>query len=221
MSTISEDLRDEAKGIRRELIFMDIAIMAMGVLMTIFPDQSRDVICRAVGIVLCVWGVIRVIEYFIAKGTEAFGSFALVQGAAMIGFGVYFLIKPEFLAAFLTVALAIILLIGGVMKFQFGIDLVRLKVKSWWVELIGALLMIALGVIAFVNPFDAASGLMMFIGISFIVDGIWDMVSILWLSNAAKKVKKAVEAETVTEEQQPPVIVVDAEDVRDDVKNDE
>jgi len=192
MGSIFDNMHKEAKSIKREILFMDIALLVLGVLMMFFPEQSRDIICRVSGALLCLWGLLHVISYFAREKTEVLGSFSLVQGAAMIGFGAYFLARPEFLAAFLTVALSIILMIGGVMKLQYGIDFLRLKVYGWWVQLIGAGLMIVLGIVAFVDPFDAASGLMIFIGAALVVDGLWDTVSVIYLDGVVKKVRATV-----------------------------
>ncbi|NLU25272.1 MAG: hypothetical protein GXW99_11320 [Clostridiales bacterium] len=190
MATIAETVHKEAKNIKREILFMDIALMILGIMMMFFPEQSRDIICRVSGAILCLWGLLHVITYFARERTEVLGSFSLVQGAAMIGFGTYFLLRPEFLAAFLTVALAIILMIGGVMKLQYAIDFLRLKAYGWWVQLIGAAIMAVLGIVAFVDPFDAASGLMIFIGAALVVDGLWDMISVIYLDGVVKKVRQ-------------------------------
>lgn len=189
MSTLSEKLRKKAKGIKRELIFSDIALLILGLIMVIFPEQSGDIICIAIGIILSVWGIIRLISYFTADKTVTFGSFALVQGAALLGFGIFFIANPAMLNAFLSVALAIVLIVSGIMKLQYAVDFIRLKAKYWWVSLSGAVVAIVLGIIIFVNP--TVSWLMLFIGISFLVNAVWDLVSVFLLSSALKKVEKA------------------------------
>lgn len=193
MTTVLQDVQSKAKGIKRGIILTDAAIIILGLVMVLFPGASKEIICRVAGIALCVLGVIRAVTYFSADKTEALGSFALVEGAAMAGFGFYFLIKPEYLAAFLTVALAIVLIVGGVMKLQYAVDFMRMSVSMWWVELIGAALTVALGIVALLNPFAASDALMVFIGISFLVDGIWDLISVIFLVDAAKKVRSAVD----------------------------
>lgn len=192
MQPWKKEIQREVRSIRRELIFANIAILALGFLLALYPETSGSVICRVVGVVLCMAGLLRCVAYFREDKTEAFGSFALVQGAAMLGFGIYFVVRPASLAAFLTVVLAIVLIVGGVMKLQYGFDLARFQVTGWWIELIGALLTAALGILVFVNPFEAAETLMIFIGIAFIVDAVWDLLSIFYLSRTIKKYKTAL-----------------------------
>ncbi|MGN0453005.1 MAG: DUF308 domain-containing protein [Ruminococcus sp.] len=192
------------KGIQRELVFADIALIVLGLIMTVFPDKSGDIICIVIGIILGIWGILRLVSYFTSDKVDAFGSFALVQGSALLGFGVLFIVKPEFLAGLLLSALAIILIIGGVMKLQYAVDFLRIKARFWWISLIGALLSIVLGIIVFFNLSAVATWLMIFIGVSFLVCGIWDLISVALLSRLAKKFQQEitveVEADSVVDE---------------------
>ena len=180
---------EKVKTIRRELILINIALIALGVLMIVFPGESTAVICRCIGAALAIWGAVRVIAYFATPERIVLGSFGLVQGAILIGFGVYFLARPAVLSAFLTIALAIILLAAGVMKLQYALEMFSLDVRFWWIELIGALLMVILGVIAFLSPFAAAETLMIFLGASCAVSGVWDLVSVAALSARVRRAK--------------------------------
>lgn len=187
------EVQVQTKNLKWRMIIADAAVILFGLLMMIFPGDSKNIICRAAGIILCVIGAVRAVSYFVEEKTDAVLSLSLAEGAALIGFGVYFLIKPENLAAFLSVALAIVLFIGGVIKLQYAIDFLRMKASWWWIELLGAALMILFGVMIFVNPFEASNGLMIFIGIAFLIDGVWDLVSVIFLSATLKKVRQGVE----------------------------
>jgi len=188
------EMTKRVKNVKLEIILLNVAIILIGVLMVVFPEQSQTIICRVVGILLCAWGLFLMISYFARSKLEVLGSFALVQGVALAGFGVYILLKPEFLAAVLTIVLAIILLAGGAMKLQYAMDFMRLKLTAWWTELIGAVCMIVLGIVAIADPFKAATTLMIFLGISLLLDGVWDLVSILVLSTKLKAFRKNVNA---------------------------
>lgn len=203
MAGMKQAIKKEIKNIKRELILADIAFILIGIFIIVFPEGSGNILCRIIGGALTVLGVIHAVSYFSGERTEVFGSFALVQGAALIGFGVYFLIKPEFLASILTVCFAIILLVGGVMKLQYGADLARLEASGWWFEIAGAVLMVIFGIVSLVNPFPAAATLMMFIGIAVLINGIWDLISVLYLATVVKKVSKLdsyVETEAIDED---------------------
>lgn len=186
MKSFSEKVRKKVKSTKREVTFVDIALLILGILMIIFPEQSGDIICIFIGVILGIWGLVRLITYFASGKVESFGSFALVQGAALLGFGILFIINPGMLKAFLSAALAIILIVSGVMKLQYAVDFLRLKAKFWYISLLGAIISITLGAIVFFNPFTTAKWLMLFIGISLVVNALWDLASVAILSKIAK-----------------------------------
>ncbi len=187
MKKLSEKIKRRAKNTKREIAFVDIALLILGVLMIIFPEKSSDIICIAVGLILGIWGLVRLITYFASGKIESFGSFALVQGTALLGFGILFIINPGILKAFLSAALAITLIVSGVMKLQYAVDFLRLKAKFWYVSLLGAVISITLGAMVFFNPFSAAKWLMLFIGISLTVNAVWDIISVVILTNLTEK----------------------------------
>lgn len=175
-----------AKNTKREITFIDLALLVLGIMMIIFPAQSGNIICMGIGIFLSVWGLVRLITYFASGSTDSFGSFALVQGAALLGFGVLFILNPDILKSFLTSVLAIVLIISGVMKLQYAVDFLRLKAKLWYISLLGAIISVTLGAIVFFNPFTASNWLMLYIGISLTVNALWDLVTVAILSKVAK-----------------------------------
>ncbi|MDU2211600.1 MAG: DUF308 domain-containing protein, partial [Eubacterium sp.] len=100
-----EGLVKKIKGIRNEMIGLSIVLMLAGIFMILFPNTSGNIICRGVGAVLCIWGVVRLVAYF--RNNEILGSFGLVQGVALAGFGLYILIRPGIIEVFLTTVFAI------------------------------------------------------------------------------------------------------------------
>ncbi len=186
-------LRQAAQSTKRELLFVNLAVIILGLLMVIFPENSTLFMCKAVGVALCAWGLFHVVNYFLHSSMEVFGSFGLVVGAALLGFGAYFLMHPEFLASIFTVALGIVLLVGGATKLQYAMDFLRLQTSNWWMQLVAAGVTVVLGIVALVNPFQTASALTLFLGVSFLVNGIWDIGAVLSLCRFLNMVEKAAD----------------------------
>lgn len=184
------DFIKRLKGVKRELIILSIALILLGILLILFPETSVNLLCRGIGIALCVWGVLRLMSYFKSAGTEILGSFGLVQGVTLLAFGVFFVMRPEIIALFFTTAIGIVIIVDGILKLQYAMDFYHLNADMWWLELIGAAIMIILGIVAVINPFGTVSTLMIFAGAILVVEGIWDLVSILRISKFAKDIKK-------------------------------
>ncbi len=182
-------------GIKREIIFMAIALIVMGIVFVIFPAASTVTICYIIAAALCIWGVTRLVKYFRTSRVNIFGSYGLVQGAILIAGGIFIFIKPEFLAGFIVTIIGIIMLADGVLKVQYAVDLLRIKGQGWWVILFTAIIMVVAGIVVIFNPFASAVALMTFAGIFLIADGIADIVSLLYISRKISRLKKAMEAE--------------------------
>ena len=130
--------------------------------------------------------------YFRIAGSEILGSYGLVQGVTLLAFGMFFVIKPGFIAVFLGTALAIIIIVDGILKLQYAVDFYHLESDKWWIELIGAVVMVVIGIIALLNPFSTSSALIVFIGIALMIEGLWDFISLMRIVSVTKKAGKAI-----------------------------
>ena len=180
------------KELKTELLFLNIALILLGIVMIAIPKEFNQFIGQILGCVLCVWGVIRCIAFFRLESSEIVGSYALVQGAAMLGFGLFFLFQPDRFSNLLNSALILLILIAAVLKLQNAITFFKVGIKNWWLHLIIAVVMLIFGIIALVKPgfVDDENGLLIIMtvimGISLVISGIWDTISVLILSKAVK-----------------------------------
>lgn len=187
-----KEIKQAINRFQREIIFLALSLILIGVLFIAFPESSARIICYAMGIVACIWGLIRLVAHFKVDSMEVFGSYGLVQGATLLIIGIAIIAKPDVLAKFVTMAFGIIMLIDGVLKIQYAIDLGRIKAGGWIWVMVTAVLMIVLGVIAIVNPFETNAVLMVFLGCILIADGISDLVVIGYIVRTVKTIKRAV-----------------------------
>lgn len=188
-----KELNKAISKFKREVMFLALALILLGILFIAFPKSSTVIICYATGIVACIWGFIRLVAHFRIDSMEVFGSYGLVQGAALLVVGIAIIANPNVLAKFITVVFGIIMLIDGTLKIQYSIDLGRIKVNGWIWVLVTAVLMIVLGVIAIVNPFETAVTLMIFLGCILIADGISDLIIIWYIVHSVKNIRREVE----------------------------
>ena len=68
----------------------------------------------------------------------------------------------------------------------------HLESDKWWIELIGAVVMVVVGIIALLNPFSTSSALIVFIGIALMIEGLWDFISLMRIVSVTKKAGKAI-----------------------------
>ena len=188
-----ESIKNLLRSVKTRLVITALVVIAIGVLFVLKPGTSGTWICYIVGAALCVSGVVRFITYFLGDFRKSFGSVDLVWGAALLLCGVYILVRPSLLYGLLTTAFAIFLVVDGVLKLQYAIDLYRMKAKGGWFVLAVALVMGVLGVVALFNPFATMVTLMTFLGITLIADGVMDLLSIAYVHAVAKRVEQVVD----------------------------
>lgn len=187
-----DDIKQAVGSFRTRLIFAALILIAAGIIFLVFPASCNQIIACIIGAACLISGIASIISYFKLQWKTPFSSFGFVQGTALAMIGIFILINPEFLIGFLTSILGIVLIIDGVFKLQYAIDLLRIKLSGWIFVLILAIIAAALGVLTLYNPFATANALTVFIGVALLVDGIADLGTILYVSIGVKRLKKKI-----------------------------
>lgn len=155
----------------------------IGILILVNPISFTSAIVRIVGIVLAVMGVLDVIGYFRLSPEEGSMSQCLAKGLIFLAAGVFCVFRPEWFSntfPVLAVIYGIGILVIGLIKVQWTVDILRNHLKFWFVPAIGALSSILLAVIILSNPFATVEVMWIFVGISLIFEAIVDGVSVFF-----------------------------------------
>lgn len=176
--------------LQKDFIYTALALIAVGVMFVVLPKSSAALICYITAGLMCIWGIIKLMMYLRSNVGQAFGSFGLVTSVSLIIGGIAIFINPEFFAGVIATIFGCAMIVDGVLKVQYGIDLSRIGGKYWWVVLIVAAVFIAAGLIVVFNPFFGAVAVMTFLGVMLIIDGISDLITAFYVSRVLKKFTK-------------------------------
>lgn len=165
-----------------EIWILAISLFVIGLLLFIWPAVSGSILCYLIGIAFLGYGIFQVVTYFSRPVEEGIEKHTFSKGLAAFIAGIVLFVKPEILAAVLPFIFGCVLVVGGIFKLQVGLDLMRIGKEHWYISAIWAAVICILGIIAIVNPFGALFGLMRFIGIALILEGILDVIAALTLS---------------------------------------
>jgi len=160
-----------------------LAEVIIGILLLINPVGFTAGIIMTLGVVLAVMGVSSIIGYFRAEPEEAAQSSGLMKGLLLVGGAFVCLFKTQWLiAAFplITVFYGVMILMTGISKLQWAVDLLRLKQKYWFVTLIGAVLSTLFAIVILMNPFASTGVLWTFIAVSLIVEAVMDILTFVF-----------------------------------------
>ena len=171
--------------------------IAIGVLLLIHPESFTSAIIIGGGVMLMLGGIVCIIKYFRMNVDTAAVSQELLKGMIMLLVGGFCVVKSGwFLAAFplLTLAYGIVILLIGLGKIQWMMNMLRKKQGKWYLAAISAVVSIGCAIVILNNPFATAAILWMFTGISLIVEAALDLVALL-LSESKKPKKEEPQTE--------------------------
>lgn len=181
-------------------IFLCLIEVIVGILLLINPVGFTSGIIIACGIVLMVWGIASAISYFRMDAEDAAQSQNLLKGMVLLLAGGFCVLKSEwFVATFplLTLIYGVVILLSGLGKVQWAVNMLRLKKGKWFLAAISAVISIACGAVILGSPFTTTAVLWTFTGISLICEAVVDIIT--FLISGGKTQKQATE-EAETEE---------------------
>ncbi len=156
----------------------------VGILLLVNPVGFTAGIITAGGILLIVVGIASIISYARLDPVAGAASQSLVKGLVALCAGLFCAFKAEwFIITFpvLTLVYGVVILISGLAKVQWTVDILRLKMGKWFLPAISAALSIICAFIIFANPLATTVWLWVFTGVALIVEAIFDIVSMVFL----------------------------------------
>ena len=158
---------------------MSLAEIVIGILLLVNPVGFTSGIIVTFGVVLMITGIGTTIKYFRTEPEDAAVGQVLVKGLLELLGGAFCAFNSHwFIATFpvLTLVYGVVILVTGITKLQWTIDIIRMKRSKWFWMAISAAISILCGITVITNPFSTTAVLWMFIGISLIVDAVFDMI---------------------------------------------
>lgn len=157
---------------------MALAELLVGILLFIEPIRFTSGILLGVGVILIIFGAVCLMRYFRAEPMQAALEQNLAKGLVMILLGGFLVFQTEraiSLFPLLTHLYGIAILIVGIVKLQQGVDLLRLKLRYWFLAGINAALAILFAAVILSNPFASTIVLWQVAAISLIVEAVFDV----------------------------------------------
>lgn len=176
-----------------------IVYLLIGLFLIVKPGTSTKILCGVLGGMLGIVGILKILNYFRLPDYEAMIRKELAIGLSMLLVGFYIIFETEAVAALIPAILGIVMVFEAMSKLQETMDLHRLKSGAWKATLVFAVIVLVLGCIILFNPFKAIETLMLFIGISLIIEATANLVIMIMLAVLSKK-KKAEKNEVVLSE---------------------
>ena len=158
------------KSFSRTFMISALIYFLLGLAMVIWPDASRLTICYTVGIVLALYGVIRILMQWNALGFLSLGN-GFLAGLLCLLVGLLIIIQAQAVLAIFGTVLGLLLLADSIIKLQTSQNKSSARRNA-----ICALITLVLGVILLFNPFTGLRAMTIYIGISLMLDAVIDFL---------------------------------------------
>lgn len=181
------ELRKSLNKCKWDSYIIAILSVAVGVLAIIFPNETGGIVCLVAGIALIVSGVAMFVR-FLAYGGFLFGGYPLILSITNIALGVFCLAYPELIKGILTVLFGIFIIVDSAEAMAESLEVSRVHMPGWFCMFLLSLITAILGVLVmFFSTFDTV---VIFAGISLVVDGVRNFITTAVFSSKVKKARK-------------------------------
>ena len=181
--------------LKRQSILAAVLMMALGVVMLICPENYVNTLVVTVGYGMIVFAIVEMLEFISSK--KALIHYIIFTGALIIAIlGVFILIYNQDLLKALGWLFGFVLLQDGLFTLLNALLFARRSNrKGWWMLVVLAVVLMALGVLIFLNPWwDSPSLLMRVIGSALLFSAFVSALRLVWIWPFKNKKEDAEDA---------------------------
>ncbi len=160
-------------------ITVGFVFIIMGICFLAWPHASLVTICYAIGAVILIWGIVKIVNFVKNREKGLSYQFNLVLGIFLAAVGLILIINPDIIIPILPIVVGIILTADGIQKIKAGFDAKRMLHEKWWLIEIVALITIVFGICLILNPFAITNVVVRLIGFALLIDGVQNLIVII------------------------------------------
>lgn len=158
---------------------MSLLFCAIGATLIIIPDIFFPVIAGILGILLILFGIVKLIGYFSRDLFRLAFQYDLAFGILLIVLGVTAVMRRNNFMTFISIVLGIYVLADGLLKIQIALDSRAFGIGQWWAILTAAIVTGAAGCLLIFRPSESAGVLTVLFGICLLAEGILNLITVL------------------------------------------
>lgn len=166
------------------------ALFALGAVLMFFPEMSAVTVCRILGGILLLCGILRLCAYFVndTYGLAFQFDFALGIFTALIG--ILLLVRSRAMISCVNVAFGIFILADGVFKLQTAREARQFGLRRWALILVPAAITVLVGLILMLDSFGSIMAVTSIFGIALMADGLQNLLTALLAIRLVKRSKR-------------------------------
>lgn len=183
-----ETLKKGLSKVKWDFIITSVLMIAVGILCAVLPTDSANVLCYIFGGMLIISGTVIMTRYFMLN--MMLGGYLLIVSITMVLGGIFCIVYPQAVQGILTVLFGLFIVIDSINSLSDSIVCAKAKVNGWWILFVLSLITAALGIAVMFSTFETV---MIFAGVSLILEGVKNIVITITFNHKIKTAKKQVQ----------------------------
>lgn len=167
------------KNFKNMYSILTICLILVGAVLLIAPGIALDVECIIFGIYMIIYGAVKIMGYFAKDAYQLAFQFDLALGIVIAIVGIVFVCRTARVVQLLSTCIGIVMLVDATFKIQTSIDSKRFGISRWWLMLILAVIVAAIGILLILMPGETTRLMVRLIGLNLCMDGILNLVIVI------------------------------------------
>lgn len=167
------------KNFKNMYSILTICLILVGAVLLIAPGIALDDVCIIFGIYMIIYGAVKIMGYFAKDAYQLAFQFDLALGIVIAIVGIVFVCRTARVVQLLSTCIGIVMLVDATFKIQTSIDSKRFGISRWWLMLILAVIVAAIGILLILMPGETTRLMVRLIGLNLCMDGILNLVIVI------------------------------------------
>ena len=167
------------KNFKNMYSILTICLILVGAVLLIAPGIALGVVCIIFGIYMIIYGAVKIMGYFAKDAYQLAFQFDLALGIVIAIVGIVFVCRTARVVQLLSTCIGIVMLVDATFKIQTSIDSKRFGISRWWLMLILAVIVAAIGILLILMPGETTRLMVRLIGLNLCMDGILNLVIVI------------------------------------------
>lgn len=160
-------------------IILSTLLCVLGIVLIADPGFSISLLCWIGGILLILFGCVKIVGYVSKDLYRLAFQFDLAFGILLIALGTILILRTDAMVHIICILLGICILADALLKIQISIDAKAFGITQWWMILAVAVVTGVIGFLLVFRPFESIQIVMILLGMSLLAEGILNMVTVL------------------------------------------
>ena len=186
-----DDLK-QLKLIKNIYIVMSLLFCVLGIFLMARPKSSVKMLCVLMGIMLILYGAIKISGYFTRDAFCLAFQFDLAFGVLLAAVGIIIIVRRNVVVNLIFGIFGLLILADALFKIQMSIDAKKFGLNLWWRILLVAILTGVLGFLLLIRPFETAEIMMILVGVSVLFEGILNLCVAIYTVKIIKNQKQDI-----------------------------